>query len=810
MKKIYSIGVSTLTAIVFSFAFLSPNQSKAQCVDVIGVGMQGTSQKSISIPGNLSDIDYLVVEAIFKGGTAGNVQFYSSEETINQTSSNRIRPLNQISSTSKGAYRATMAPVSSLTFKRTSGNATFHSLVVYIYKKSSACDGVMSTRNDRMCFFYKNQETWSYAIPTCSGTRDVSVTIPLAELNNDSRIAKMTFTAGGKSKTVTTNTYNKGASLYMTTITLEDVPATTTSATLKIESPSTNGDSYLNGSTVLNYSCEEDCAGDETDLNPCVVVVGTGVHNVSSATLDIPVPLSEIDHIDVEATYKGGTPTTKFQSSSQTFNRSGSDGIGFKNLRRAASHTGIYRATFNATSWIKLVTSSGADDLVTFTAYIHKKSAYCDGNTTTINKNEVYDLYKQTYNFSHTMPATVEDKNVTITIPIGEMDNDGRWAKVTLEAGGRSMWFDLTNYDRGNSLSIKTLTLPNVPGNVTSAKITLHSSSTNGDSWTNGPVVFNWYNPCEKECTGVVDSVYKNCGVYYSQNIIGQPDGSGAKFCAYDYVILDLTDTLKQYSDIVVRMRATDGAADYKIYNYVSGTGWVTIKNSTISSSSYTNITVSTTADIRYIAIKNTDNCKCFKVDAVTYDCKDAVPVEWLSFNGEWVDANFTQLKWKCAQEMNNSHFVVERRAEGEEGFTEVGERVGAGNSTEITSYKFIDNVTNVPGVNVYYRIKQVDFDGKYSYSDMIVLSRVNSSVISSYPNPATDKVYVSLPKGMRSHNLQLNIINSIGQNLTEEVSVVEGANGWEIESANLPEGAYFLQVVGPSSVETKGFIIKR
>jgi hypothetical protein len=810
MKNIYSLGVSTISAIIFSIAFLSPNQSYAQCIDVKGVGMQGTTTKTISVPGTMSDIDYIVVEAIFKGGTAGNVRFSSTEETINQTSSDRIKPMNQITTTNKGAYRATMRPVTSVTFKRTSGTATFHSLVVYVYKKSSACNGVMSTRNDRMCYFYRNNETWSYSLPTCSDTRDISVTIPLAELNNDSRIAKLTFSAGGKTKTVTTNTYNKGASLYMTTITLQDVPANTTNATLKVESPSTNGDSYLNGSTVFNYSCEEECAGDKEELNPCVVVLGTGVHNVSSATIDIPVPLSEIDYIDVEATYKGGTPTTKFQSSSQTFNRTGSDGIGFKNLRRSASHTGIYRAKFNATSWIKLVTSSGADDLVTFVAYVHKKAAYCDGNTTTINKSEVYDLYKQTYNFSHTMPATVEDKNITITVPIGEMNNDGRWAKVTLEAGGRSMWFDVTNYDRGNSLTIKTLTLPNVPGNVTSAKITLLSHSTYGDSWTNSPVVFNWYNPCEKVCTGYADSLVKNCGVYYANNILGEPDDVDAKFCPYDYLIVDLTDTIKQYSEFVVRMQAPFGSANYKVYNYVNGTGWVVVKNSTISSSSWTNVTVTASADVRYIAVKNTDNCKCFRVDAITYNCKDIVPVEWLTFRGDWVDTDFTKLEWKCAQEINNSHFVIERRSEDEDGFTVIGEKTGAGNSTDITSYDFIDNVTEVPGVNIYYRIKQVDFDGNYSYSDMIVVSRVNSSIISSYPNPAKDIVYVNLPMGMRTHKLQLKIINSLGQNLTEEVSVSEGTNGWEIQSSNLPEGAYFLQIVGPSAIETKGFIIKR
>ena len=183
---------------------------------------------------------------------------------------------------------------------------------------------------------------------------------------------------------------------------------------------------------------------------------------------------------------------------------------------------------------------------------------------------------------------------------------------------------------------------------------------------------------------------------------------------------------------------------------------------------------------------------------------KRALPVK-LSFFKASVYDEVVRFTWATAMEENNSHFNL--KVWNQDHWTTIGVVQGVGNSSEINTYHL--DILRTEESNLY-ALEQVDFDGNYSYSNMIVLSRVNSSVVSTFPKPAKNIVHVNLPKGMRTNNLQVNIINSIGQNLTNDVTIYPVNNGWEIQSHNLPEGAYFLQIIGASSIETKAFMIKR
>lgn len=112
------------------------------------------------------------------------------------------------------------------------------------------------------------------------------------------------------------------------------------------------------------------------------------------------------------------------------------------------------------------------------------------------------------------------------------------------------------------------------------------------------------------------------------------------------------------------------------------------------------------------------------------------LPVELLSFTGKRMsDANL--LNWITASETNNEHFEVERSADGES-FISLGSISGAGNSNSLKEYSFTDDQ---PLTVAYYRLKQVDFDGGISYSQMIAIGlEANSEVsnISIYPNPSS------------------------------------------------------------------------
>lgn len=108
------------------------------------------------------------------------------------------------------------------------------------------------------------------------------------------------------------------------------------------------------------------------------------------------------------------------------------------------------------------------------------------------------------------------------------------------------------------------------------------------------------------------------------------------------------------------------------------------------------------------------------------------LPVELLSFSGTIVEGE-SHLYWATASEQNNSHFEIERSADGST-FEKIGEVQGANNSSIETRYSYVDKTPH-QGIN-YYRLKQVDFDGGYEYSNIVVLKYSSLGDITIYPNP--------------------------------------------------------------------------
>jgi len=124
-------------------------------------------------------------------------------------------------------------------------------------------------------------------------------------------------------------------------------------------------------------------------------------------------------------------------------------------------------------------------------------------------------------------------------------------------------------------------------------------------------------------------------------------------------------------------------------------------------------------------------------------------PVEWLEFTGKLTDGIAT-LDWSTATESINAFFTIQRSVG--KGFSDIGEIPGQGNSSRINSYQFKDHFPTI-GKN-YYRIKQVDINGAFSYSPVIELnwSEVNQLFVSSlYPNPSQNQIHtdLALPRGV-------------------------------------------------------------
>ncbi len=140
---------------------------------------------------------------------------------------------------------------------------------------------------------------------------------------------------------------------------------------------------------------------------------------------------------------------------------------------------------------------------------------------------------------------------------------------------------------------------------------------------------------------------------------------------------------------------------------------------------------------------------------ALTVNCIQALPVEWLNpLTAELENEKTTLLNFATASETNNSHFEIQHSNSGRD-FQSIGTMEGHGNSTSENHYQFIHKKPN-KGTN-YYRVKQVDYDGQYDYSNIAVVSHKPRSII-FYPNPTTDNINLLL-----SETKQVTIYTALG-----------------------------------------------
>lgn len=172
------------------------------------------------------------------------------------------------------------------------------------------------------------------------------------------------------------------------------------------------------------------------------------------------------------------------------------------------------------------------------------------------------------------------------------------------------------------------------------------------------------------------------------------------------------------------------------------------------------------------------------------------LPVKLISFNGIASD-NDALLNWRTSLEINNRGFEVERSMDGEL-FETIGFVKGKGNSNAIVSYSLTDANVFADSKFAYYRLKQVDFDGKFEYSDIIKVTNSNVSFddVNAYPNPFANELNVSF-NSAKNTNASLEITNIQGKVITvKNTNVQIGLNLITLSELNdLSAGIYFVRL---------------
>nr|WP_262906040.1 T9SS type A sorting domain-containing protein [Hymenobacter terricola] len=141
--------------------------------------------------------------------------------------------------------------------------------------------------------------------------------------------------------------------------------------------------------------------------------------------------------------------------------------------------------------------------------------------------------------------------------------------------------------------------------------------------------------------------------------------------------------------------------------------------------------------------LSNTRVYYAFAEDVPLLSVPYPLPVELAAFTGRWA-SDAAELSWTTASETNSRYFVVERSTGNDDAFRAVGQVAAAGTSTRARAYKFRDAEAKAQGVAaLYYRLRQVDLDGKEAFSPLVAITVGKSALatpqLAVYPNPTAD-----------------------------------------------------------------------
>ncbi len=170
------------------------------------------------------------------------------------------------------------------------------------------------------------------------------------------------------------------------------------------------------------------------------------------------------------------------------------------------------------------------------------------------------------------------------------------------------------------------------------------------------------------------------------------------------------------------------------------------------------------------------------------------LPVDFLEFIGE-NKGQANHLYWATASESNSDYFAVEK-LQGQE-YIEIGQVNAAGNSNQVMQYQFDD--TDITSEISYYRLRQVDHEGDFTYSDIISVSTHAEQLARVFPNPAQNVIHVDFFKECGTVSYQL--INPQGNIVSESVKSDIQGKSMDIEVNDLPSGFYLLIVRDASGI---------
>ncbi|MEA3447401.1 MAG: T9SS type A sorting domain-containing protein [Bacteroidota bacterium] len=176
--------------------------------------------------------------------------------------------------------------------------------------------------------------------------------------------------------------------------------------------------------------------------------------------------------------------------------------------------------------------------------------------------------------------------------------------------------------------------------------------------------------------------------------------------------------------------------------------------------------------------------------------------VEWLYFTADWQDETYSsvQLKWETATETNSDYYEIQR-SDDMHIWETIKSTEAAGFSTQNIEYTDYDESPPADVDIIYYRLKQVDFDGNYKYSDIdAVIANDNViEIISIYPNPADDEITVEI-ESTENTRIHIYVWDKLGKTvILKQAEVIKGKNVFNFDVSHLASSIYTIQAITES-----------
>ncbi len=283
------------------------------------------------------------------------------------------------------------------------------------------------------------------------------------------------------------------------------------------------------------------------------------------------------------------------------------------------------------------------------------------------------------------------------------------------------------------------------------------------------------------------------CNNYLGWNYVAdRPPSGAAQGLVGDYLNYTQTDsTIGTWPDVLSQF---DPATTHNLYRYRSDN---TVHGIGKVGATWNAVTFATDAHALRRAVDSPPGSPIIRMLAgglLYVDTDGQVPVELTSFTASTSGSTIT-LNWATATELNNKGFEIERKM-NDGSFAQIGFVNGNGTTVEPKNYSFIDN----PGAGVHiYRLKQVDFDGSFEYSNEVEVEievPAEFSLGQNYPNPFNPSTTINFGLAVDS-KVTMKLFNTLGQEIATLVneSMQAGNHKYEFNGKNFVSGVYFYQI---------------